>query len=69
MKGVKKVYALYRGESFLDEGTLDEIAARRKINRESLRFLKTPAYLKRRDAHKDYGNRLSLIELEGEYCV
>lgn len=66
MRGARKVYALYKGDKFIDEGTLADLAERRGVAYESLRFMKTPAYQRRLAQHQDKGYRLTIVEIEGE---
>ena len=32
----RKIYALYKGDNFLDVGTLDELATRKKLKKNTL---------------------------------
>ena len=41
------VFALYRGDTFVDVGTLDELAARTGIKKDSLRFYATSVHRRR----------------------
>ena len=41
------VYALYKGDEFIDMGTADELAKRRNVKPESIRWLATPSARKR----------------------
>lgn len=41
------LYALYRGDEFVDVGTAEELAMKRGISPKSLRFKATPAYHRR----------------------
>lgn len=43
----KKLYALYRGDEFVDVGTAEEIAERQEIRPESVKWMSTPSYHKR----------------------
>jgi hypothetical protein len=43
----EKIFALYKGEKLLADGTLKEIATRMGIKVESVRFYKTPTYQRR----------------------
>jgi len=45
MKG--QVYALYRGDEFVDVGTAEELAERHNIKPETVRWMSTPSYQKR----------------------
>lgn len=40
-------YALYRGDELVDIGTANELAKRRGVKPDSIRFLATPSYIKR----------------------
>ena len=42
-----KIYALYKGEEQIAEGTLDELVDKFKIKKKSLLFYQSPAHLKR----------------------
>lgn len=55
------IYALYRGEAFITEGTIKEIAKYRNVKPKSIEFLARPAYKKRTKGKND---RLQLILLE-----
>lgn len=54
-------YALYKGDEFIDLGTLDEIAQRQNKRKQTLQFIATPAY-KKRSAKST--NPLILIRLD-----
>lgn len=41
------IYCVYKGEEFVDVGTLEELSKRLKIKSESLRWMSTPSALKR----------------------
>lgn len=41
------IYALYRGDEYLMDGTLDEIAAKRGCKRSTLQWMLYPTYRKR----------------------
>jgi len=43
----KSIYALYRGDEFIDLGTLEELEKRLNINKNTIYFYSTPAYKKR----------------------
>ena len=47
-RGVKpSVFALYKGDEFIDVGTLREISARQHLTVSTLRYLATNAYRRR----------------------
>lgn len=58
-----KVYAVYKGDTFIDVGTIKELAKRLMKKETSLLFMSTPAYKRR---HKENSNAIELIKLEYE---
>lgn len=58
-----KTYALYKGEKFLAEGTIKEIAEIRNVTPKTIKFYGTPTYAKRRSMSKT-GNFLCLVPLD-----
>lgn len=54
------VYALYKGDAFIDTGTYDELAVRQKMQRKYLRYL--VAWTKKHI--KDPGNHLLMVQLK-----
>lgn len=56
-----KVYAIYKGEKFLFEGTAKECAEHFGIKKETIWWLATPSNHKR-----DKKGRMIAIKLEGE---
>ena len=48
MPNTPKCFAIYRGDKFVDVGTLDELAARTGLKKETLRFYATSVHRKRR---------------------
>lgn len=48
----KQVYALYRGDEFIDVGSAAELAERHGIKPETIRWMSTPSYHKRGSAEK-----------------
>lgn len=42
-----RIYALYRGETYLMDGTLEEIAKARGVKRVTLQWMLRPSYRKR----------------------
>ena len=53
---MKKIYAIYKGETNLCDGTLTEIAKKLKKTRNNIYCLKSPSKVK-----KSKGNRLELV--------
>lgn len=61
-KGHPQIYALYRGDDFIDVGTATEIGKRQGMTPKSLRFLASPAYWRRLDGKGEHA--LLAIKLE-----
>ena len=59
----EKVYALYKGENNVCDGTLPEIARQTGRSLESLRFCTRPAYRRRREEYKRKGKGEACMEL------
>ncbi len=58
-----KEYALYRGDEFVDLGTIKQLAKSRGIKESSLRFYCTASYLKRLE-ERNSTNALCLYEIK-----
>lgn len=43
----ENIYALYRGDEYIMDGTLDEIAHARHVKRNSVQWMLHPSYLRR----------------------
>lgn len=54
------VYALYKGDEYIAQGTLDELSNKTGLKKETLRFYESPVY-KRRNKK---GNNKVLIKVE-----
>lgn len=50
-----RIYALYKGDNFLDLGTKEYLANLLGVKEETIKFYGTPSYLKR--GKNDYPNR------------
>jgi hypothetical protein len=59
----KKVYALYKGENFIADGTIQEIHDQTKKSITFLRYMTFPAYERKCRNGK---NRLVMVNLEDE---
>ena len=57
----KGIYAIYKGDEFLDLGTAEELAKKRGIGPKSIQFMMTPTYRRR---IKNQDKRLIVIRLE-----
>lgn len=63
----EKIFALYKGEEFIDIGTAKEIAKKRGVTPKFIKYLSTPANLKRINARKNkISNALICVKIEGE---
>lgn len=54
----EKLFALYKGEEFIDIGTAKELAKKRNVKPDFIRYLSTPAN-KRRIANRKNNNKTS----------
>lgn len=59
------LYALYKGDKYLMDGTLRQIADRRGVKIETLWWMLSPAYRKRCAQYRNE-NRLVLVKLANE---
>lgn len=57
------MYALYKGDEFIDLGTIKELAKKLNVKPKTIRFYGTPSYQKR---IKNYSERLILIKIEDD---
>lgn len=57
----KQEYALYKGDEFIDLGTIEELAERMGVAPKTIRHYQTPTYKKK---GKDDFNRKVLIKIE-----
>lgn len=49
-----KIYALYKGDELLAQGTIVQIACKMGVKIRTIQFYKTPTYLKRRNKGKNF---------------
>lgn len=47
MRKKVKIFGLYKGDKFIDVGTARELAERRNVKVRTIRYLITPAYVKK----------------------
>ena len=59
----ENIYALYKGDKFITEGTKKEIAEYTGLKVETLSFYSTPAYLKRVEPRKHNKGFKELIKI------
>ena len=59
-----KIYALYKGDTNICDGTLVEIARYLNISPKSVAFYRTPAYARRAAKSKTPDNRLALVLID-----
>lgn len=65
----KKIYALYKGDELIADGTMHEIADKTGKTFNSIYFMSSPGYQQRvekRRAKRGITNSLELIEIEEE---
>ena len=60
----KQIYALYRGDEFINLGTIEELAKYENVKPKTIRYFQTPCYKKK---FKEDKNRRVLIKIEGDY--
>ena len=61
----EKVYAIYKGDEFIDLGTRKELAERLGVKVSTIDYLLTPAYRRKFKKSKNGGeNRMIAIRLE-----
>lgn len=58
-----KIYALYKGDKLLADGTLLQIAHKMGVKLRTIQFYKTPTYLKRRKNGKNFRELVELWKL------
>lgn len=58
---IKSIYAMYKGDEYLGEGTIEELAEYFKVKPRTIKFYLTPTYLKRGSGEK--GNRRKLVRV------
>lgn len=59
----KRIYALYKGDNFIDIGTTEYLAKLINVNKRTIYFYSTPSYFKR---VPDENNRYIVIEIGKE---
>ncbi len=59
---MEKEYALYRGDDMVDMGTITELAQRRGVKVNTIRYYGTPTYQSR--GRGQSGKRLVLVKLD-----
>lgn len=57
------IYALYKGENFIDMGNINELSKRLNIKKTTLYFYMTPAHKKRGDIHNHYSGYKVLVKV------
>lgn len=58
------IYALYKGDKFIDLGTIQYLAKKMNVQIKTIQFYLTDAYKKR--SKDDYSNRYILIKIEDD---
>ena len=49
----EKIYALYKGDMFIDLGTAKDLAKKRNVKIETIKFLSTPSNLRKIERRKN----------------
>ena len=58
-------YAIYKGDKFIDLGTLQELSEKLNVKPNTIYFYSTPTYRKR--SKGKYGNKLIVIKVGNVY--
>lgn len=61
MRKYSKIYAIYRGDKFIDVGTIKELSERQNLSKKTLHFYNSKAHINRM---KDENNCIIVIKLE-----
>ncbi len=66
MKRKRNVYAIYRGDKFIDVGDANELAERQEITKNTLYFYRTKHYkeISTDENGETYDTRIKVIRLE-----
>lgn len=65
----EKIFALYKGDKFIDIGTAKELAKRRNVTPKFIKYLSTPANLNRINTRKNKdkpSNAMLCVKIEDE---
>lgn len=60
-RGHKNIYAVYKGDEYITEGTKEELAEKLNVKLETISFMASPTMQKR-----DKGNRTRVFLIEDE---
>lgn len=58
----QNVYAIYKGDRFIDVGTVKELAKNLKVSEKTVQFMATPTYRKRCKNN----NRIQVFKIEDD---
>ena len=64
MSRIAKIYALYKGDDYLGEGSVKELAKKFNLSAKSLMCTKCPSRIKRQSKQKRISKAYMLINLE-----
>lgn len=59
MKKIKKIYAYYKGDDYICDGTLEELAKRFNVGKRTIIYYATPTHIKRNK------NGIRVVKVEG----
>lgn len=60
MSANEGVFALYKGDTFIDIGTAKELAKKMNVQPKFIKYLSTPANLKRIEERKKYNSLITV---------
>lgn len=60
----RKEYALYKGDQFVDIGTLKDLAKKLNVNEKTIQYYSTPSHLKRCQKFNGSDNYLVVVKLD-----
>lgn len=61
-----KVYAMYRGDEYICDGTLSELAIKRNVQYSTMKYYLYPAYQKKLAKRKRSKRAIALVEIDDE---
>lgn len=59
-------YALYCGDTFIDIGTISQLAEKQGVKPSTMSFYRTPSYIKRIERRKSLDSTMILIRIEDD---
>lgn len=63
----RQMYAMYKGDEYIMEGTLIQLAVKRNVKLETMYYYLMPAYVRKLERRgQQNGNVIRLVSLEGD---